>query len=170
MTTIIKFYNIFDRALCLLLLPQTAEQGHLQGAGWQAILPRVLRSALWINFCSTWSTVATFILDISSLLWNKSKKTEESKQNGGSVPSRVTRLGDFSPSRLLFVDTLKKKFKNGNTLSYKFNTFSLLSCLKMVSNLAWFCLATYLDTFQKIGWFFPNHLVTLIPIDQGPML
>jgi hypothetical protein len=31
-------------------------------------------------------------------------------------------------------------------------------------------LATYLDTFQKIGRFFPNHLVTLIPSDQGPML
>ncbi len=32
----------------------------------------------------------------------------------------------------------------------------------MVSNLASFCLATYLSTFQKIGQVFPNHLVTLI--------
>jgi hypothetical protein len=32
----------------------------------------------------------------------------------------------------------------------------------MVSNLALFCLATYLDTFQKIGQLFPNHLVTLV--------
>jgi len=32
----------------------------------------------------------------------------------------------------------------------------------MVSNLALFCLATYLATFQKIGLFFPNHLVTLL--------
>jgi len=31
----------------------------------------------------------------------------------------------------------------------------------MVSNLALFYLATYLATFQKIGRFFPNHLVTL---------
>ena len=31
----------------------------------------------------------------------------------------------------------------------------------MVSNLALFCLATYLATFQKIEQFFPNHLVTL---------
>jgi hypothetical protein len=28
----------------------------------------------------------------------------------------------------------------------------------MVSNLALFCLATLLATFQKIGQFFPNHL------------
>ena len=35
----------------------------------------------------------------------------------------------------------------------------------MVSNLALFCLATYLATFQKIGRFFPNHLVTL-PLTQ----
>jgi hypothetical protein len=33
----------------------------------------------------------------------------------------------------------------------------------MVFNLALFCLATYLATFQKIGQFFPNHLVTLFP-------
>jgi hypothetical protein len=32
----------------------------------------------------------------------------------------------------------------------------------MVSNLALFCLATYLATFQKIERFFPNHLVTLV--------
>jgi hypothetical protein len=32
----------------------------------------------------------------------------------------------------------------------------------MVSNLAVFRLATYLATFQKIGRFFPNHLVTLV--------
>jgi hypothetical protein len=32
----------------------------------------------------------------------------------------------------------------------------------MVSNLALFYLATYLATFQKIGRFFPNHLVTLV--------
>jgi hypothetical protein len=31
----------------------------------------------------------------------------------------------------------------------------------MVSNLALFCLATFLATFQKLGDFFPNHLVTL---------
>jgi hypothetical protein len=35
----------------------------------------------------------------------------------------------------------------------------------MVSNLALFCLATYLATFQKIGRFFPNHLVILPPND-----
>ncbi len=33
----------------------------------------------------------------------------------------------------------------------------------MVTNLALFCLATYLATFQKIGQCFPNHLVTLAP-------
>jgi hypothetical protein len=33
---------------------------------------------------------------------------------------------------------------------------------KMVSNLALFCLAAYLATFQNIGQFFPNHLVTLL--------
>jgi len=32
----------------------------------------------------------------------------------------------------------------------------------MVSNLALFCLATYLATFPKIVQFFPNHLVTLV--------
>ncbi len=32
---------------------------------------------------------------------------------------------------------------------------------KIVSNLALFCLETYLVTFQKIGQFFENHLVTL---------
>ncbi len=32
----------------------------------------------------------------------------------------------------------------------------------MVSNLALFCLATYLATFKKNGPFFPNHLVTLV--------
>jgi hypothetical protein len=31
----------------------------------------------------------------------------------------------------------------------------------MVFHLALFCLATYLATSQKIGWFFHNHLVTL---------
>ncbi len=33
----------------------------------------------------------------------------------------------------------------------------------MVSNLALFCLVTVLATFQKIGQFIPNHLVTLAP-------
>jgi hypothetical protein len=37
--------------------------------------------------------------------------------------------------------------------------FHLNKLLEMVSNLALFCLATYLATFQKIGQFFPNHLV-----------
>ncbi len=36
----------------------------------------------------------------------------------------------------------------------------------MVPNLALFCLATVLVTFQKIGRFFPNHLVTLIPLNH----
>jgi hypothetical protein len=45
----------------------------------------------------------------------------------------------------------------------------------MVSNLALFCLAMYLATFQRIGQFFPNHLVTLsrmedINFKMGPML
>ncbi len=31
----------------------------------------------------------------------------------------------------------------------------------MLSNLALFCLATVLATFQKIGQYFPNHLVTM---------
>ncbi len=31
----------------------------------------------------------------------------------------------------------------------------------MVSNLALFCFSMYLATFQRIGRFFPNHLVTL---------
>jgi len=31
----------------------------------------------------------------------------------------------------------------------------------MVSNLALFCLASYLATLKKIGQFFSNHLVTL---------
>jgi hypothetical protein len=38
--------------------------------------------------------------------------------------------------------------------------FHLNRLLKMVSNLALFCLATVLATFQKIGQFFPNHLVS----------
>jgi len=42
--------------------------------------------------------------------------------------------------------------------------FHLNKLFKMVSNLALFCLATYLATFQKIGRFFPNHLVTLLLI------
>jgi hypothetical protein len=36
----------------------------------------------------------------------------------------------------------------------------------MVSNSALFCLATYLATFQKMGQFFPNHLVTLLAKDK----
>jgi hypothetical protein len=32
--------------------------------------------------------------------------------------------------------------------------------------LALFCFATYLATFQKIGRFFPNHLVNLPEIDS----
>jgi hypothetical protein len=36
----------------------------------------------------------------------------------------------------------------------------------MVSNWALFCLATDLATFQKIGRFVPNHLVTLPPTSQ----
>jgi hypothetical protein len=32
----------------------------------------------------------------------------------------------------------------------------------MVSNLALFCLAIYLATFQKMANFFPNNLVTLV--------
>jgi hypothetical protein len=36
----------------------------------------------------------------------------------------------------------------------------------MVSILALFYLATYLTTFQKIGQFFPNHLITLLVYDQ----
>jgi hypothetical protein len=32
----------------------------------------------------------------------------------------------------------------------------------MVSNWALFSLATVLATFQKIGQFFPNHLITLV--------
>jgi hypothetical protein len=32
----------------------------------------------------------------------------------------------------------------------------------MVSNLALFCLTTVLATFQNIGRFFPNHVVTLL--------
>jgi hypothetical protein len=35
----------------------------------------------------------------------------------------------------------------------------------MVSNLVLFCLETYLATFQKIGQFFPNYLVTLADMD-----
>jgi hypothetical protein len=37
---------------------------------------------------------------------------------------RVHRLGDFSQIRLLIVGSLKKYPKNGNTLGYKFITFS----------------------------------------------
>ncbi len=49
---------------------------------------------------------------------------------------------------ILFVGSLKKKPKNGNTLGYKFITFSpKYAILKMVSNLALFCLATVLATF-----------------------
>jgi len=36
----------------------------------------------------------------------------------------------------------------------------------MVSNSTLFCLATVLATFQKIGQFFPNHLVTLLPTQE----
>jgi hypothetical protein len=38
----------------------------------------------------------------------------------------------------------------------------------MVSKLALFCLATVLATFEKIGQFFPNHLVTLNQTKTGP--
>ncbi len=38
--------EVSPRALRLLLLPEAAEQGHLQGAGGQALLPRVPRQAL----------------------------------------------------------------------------------------------------------------------------
>jgi hypothetical protein len=41
-----------------------------------------------------------------------------------TAPNRVTRLGDFSPIGLLFVGSLKKYPQNGNTLGYKFITFS----------------------------------------------
>ncbi len=41
-----------------------------------------------------------------------------------NIQSRVTRLCDFSPIRLLFVDSLKEQPKNGNSLVYKFITFS----------------------------------------------
>ena len=37
----------------------------------------------------------------------------------------------------------------------------------MVSNLALFCLATVWATFWKIGWFFPNHMVTLESTDSS---
>jgi hypothetical protein len=37
---------------------------------------------------------------------------------------RVHRLGNFSQTRLLIVGSLKKYPKNGNTLGYKFITFS----------------------------------------------
>ncbi len=33
--------------------------------------------------------------------------------------------------------------------------------------MALFCLATYLATFQKIGRFFPNHLVTLLIVTKS---
>jgi hypothetical protein len=47
----------------------------------------------------------------------------------------------------------------------KFITFSpKQAVLKMVCNLALFCLATVWATFQKIGQFFPNHPVTLLPL------
>jgi hypothetical protein len=45
-----------------------------------------------------------------------------------------------------------------NLLQFHLNKLFVLT---MVSNLALFCLATVLATFQKIGQFFPNHLVTL---------
>jgi len=40
----------------------------------------------------------------------------------------------------------------------------------MVSNLALLCLANVLATFQKIGQFFPNHLVTLVGYSGEPKL
>ncbi len=40
----------------------------------------------------------------------------------------------------------------------------------MVSNLALFCLATYLAIFPKIGQFFPNHLVTLVVVPKKDFL
>ncbi len=33
--------EVSPRALCVLLLPETAEQGDIQGARGQAVLPRV---------------------------------------------------------------------------------------------------------------------------------
>jgi hypothetical protein len=39
--------------------------------------------------------------------------------------------------------------------------FHLNKLFKMVSNLALFCLAIYLATYQKMGNFFLNNLVTL---------
>ncbi len=40
----------------------------------------------------------------------------------------------------------------------------------MVSTSALFCLATVLATFQKIGQFFPNHLVTLVVPDVKQLI
>ena len=37
-------------ALRLLLLPETAEEGHLQRAGRQTLLPRLFRPPLRLNF------------------------------------------------------------------------------------------------------------------------
>jgi hypothetical protein len=45
--------------------------------------------------------------------------------------------------------------------------FHLNMSLKKVSNVALFCLATVSTTFKKIGRFFPNHLVTLLPIHKN---
>jgi hypothetical protein len=65
---------------------------------------------------------------------------------------RVTRLGNFSPIRLLYVDSLKKMSQNGNTLGYNLVHFHRNKLLKnMFWILGFFGLASVLATFQKIG-------------------
>jgi len=44
--------QIPSRALCMRVLPEAAEQGHVQRAERQALLPRLLREALRINSSS----------------------------------------------------------------------------------------------------------------------
>ncbi len=69
--------------------------------------------------------------------------------------NQVTRLGDFSPLRLLFGRLVKEIAQKWQYLGLQiYYIFTQISSLKIVSNLALFCLATYLATFKKLGNFF----------------
>ncbi len=66
------------------------------------------------------------------------------------------------------IGSLKKLPKNGNILGYKFITFSLKKAFKnMFCTLAIFGKAIILASFQKLGKFLPDHLVTLSPNKVG---
>ncbi len=79
------------------------------------------------------------------------------------VGHRVTRLGDFSPIRLLFVGSLKEQPKNGNTWDTNLLHFHLKKLFKKGFVIRhYFVWQLFWLLFKTLGDFFPNHLVTLV--------